>query len=264
MFFPMGRLLSRRWRALPWLGVIGAASWAVVEATESSLGVEQALPNPYAHALLNDVANVTSLALVPALGGTVATLVIRYRRSSPDVRLQIKCVALGGMLSIGVWVLIWVWAVVRPDRFGSGAVATGTLGALLTPVALAVAILRHRLYDIDRLVSRTVSYAVLAAVLGGSYAGGVIGLQTLFPSWGSLAVAGTTLALAAAFNPLRRRLHDLVDRRFNRRHFNAVLVMEGLAARVVAISDTEELVSDLTSVLEQTLAPSTIAIWIRS
>jgi hypothetical protein len=263
MLFPTGRLLSRRWLPLPWLAILGTVSWAVAEATKTTLGVEQALPNPYAHALLNDVANLTGLAVVPALAGTVASLVIRYRRSPVDVRLQIKWVAFGGTLGIGVWLLIWAWWAIRPDTFGSGVVALGTLSVLLTPVALAVAILRHRLYDIDRLVSRTVSYAVLAAVLGGSYAVGVIGLQTLFPSSGSLAVAGTTLALAAAFNPLRRRLHDLMDRRFNRRHFDTVLVLEAFAARVVTVGDTEELSAGLTSVLEQTLAPATIAIWIR-
>jgi hypothetical protein len=74
MLFPTGRLLSRRWVALPWLAVLGTASWAVLEATESTLGVDQTLPNPYQHALLNDIANLTALALVPALGGTVASL----------------------------------------------------------------------------------------------------------------------------------------------------------------------------------------------
>jgi hypothetical protein len=264
ILFPTGSLPSPRWRVLGWLAVIGTVAWATIEASGADLGGDASTPNPFANAGVNTLANVASLTLLPALMGTIASLVIRYRRSSLEVRLQIKWVASGGLLAILVWLAVWAWSVLRPETFDDTAVAIGTVALLITPVALAVAILKHRLYDIDRLVSRTVSYTLLAAVLVGSYALGVIGIQTLIPGSGDLAVAGATLAVAAVFDPLRRRLHDLMDRRFNRRHFDAALVMAAFTARIGTVSDTEELVAGLTTALEQTLAPSSVSLWFRS
>ena len=264
LIFPTGRVPSPRWRLLPWMGVIGVAGWVTIEATEGTLGVEQALQNPYANPGLNRVANLAAIVLLPALIGTIASLIVRYRGAYPEVRQQIKWVALGGLIAIVVWLLIWGMSVFRPDDFGSIAVAVGTLAGLITPVALTVAILRYRLYDIDHLVSRTVSYTVLAVLLAGAYFGGVIGLQTVFPSSGGFAVAGTTLGLAAVFNPLRHRLRDVVDRRFNRQRFDAERVIEGFTSRMSNVTTTDSLSSDLTATLEQTLAPAAIGIWIRT
>lgn len=263
ILFPTGTLPSSRWRVLGWLALIGTMAWAVLEATGDYLGADVSVPNPFANASVNTIANVASVTLLPALIGTIASLVTRYRRSSREARLQIKWVAFGGLVAILVWIMIWVWSVAWPKTFDATAIAIGTVATLITPVALAVAILKHRLYDIERLVSRTVSYALLVAVLAGTYALGVIGMQTLFPWSGNLAVAGTTLVIAAVFNPLRRRLHDLMDRRFNRRHFDAALVMAAFAARIGTVSHTEELAAGLTTVLEQTLAPSSVGLWIR-
>ena len=264
LIFPTGRVPSPRWRVLSWMGIIGVAGWVTLEATEGTLGVEQALPNPYANPGLNRVADLAAIVLLPALIGTIASLIVRYRGASPEVRQQIKLVALGGLIAIVVWILIWGMAVFRPDDFGSILVAVGTLAGLITPVVLTVAILRYRLYDIDHLVSRTVSYSVLAVLLAGAYFGGVIGLQTLFPSSGGFAVAGTTLGLAALFNPLRNHLRDVVDRRFNRQRFDAERVIEGFTSRISNVTTTDSLSSDLTETLEQTLAPASIGIWIRT
>jgi hypothetical protein len=173
-------------------------------------------------------------------------------------------VALGGGLQIAVSLLIWGWATFLPAAFGAEAVALGTLSFLVVPITLGIAILRYRLYDIDRLVSRTVSYAVLIAVLAGLYMGGVIGIQTLFPSSEDLAVAATTLAAAAIFNPLRHRVQDLVDRRFNRSRFDTEFVLEAFAVRISEVTRAESLVSDLTRTLEDTLSPASIGIWIRN
>lgn len=131
-------------------------------------------------------------------------------------------------------------------------------------MALGVAILKYRLYDIDRLVSRTVSYAVLGALLAGVFVAGVIGIQTLFGATDDLAVAGTSLAAAAMFNPLRLRLHGLMDRRFNRRSFDAERVVEAFSARIKSVTDTDDLALDLTTTLEHTLAPASIGMWIRA
>jgi hypothetical protein len=246
------------------MGIIGVAGWVTLEATDGTLGVEQTLPNPYANPGLNRVGNLAAIVLLPVLIGTITSLIVRYRGSSPEVRQQIKWVALGGLIAIVVWLLIWGMAVFRPDDFGTTAAAVGTLAGLVTPVALTVAILRYRLYDIDHLVSRTVSYTVLAVLLAGAYFGGVIGVQTVFPSAEGFAVAGTTLGLAALFNPLRRRLRDAVDRRFNRQRFDAERVIEGFTSRMSNLTTNDTLSIDLTETLEQNLAPASIGIWIRT
>jgi len=264
MIFPAGALPSPRWRILPWLAVIGTAAWMVLEATAQDLGTEQSMPNPYANPGLQAIAEIIGILLLPASIGTIATLVVRYRRSSPDVRQQIKWVALGGVLQVGVWLLVWAWETFSPTTFGADVVAVGTLSLLIVPIALGVAILRYRLYEIDRLVSRTVSYAVLVALLAGVYFGLVIGIQTLFPASEDLAVAGTTLAAAAVFNPLRLRIHDLVDKKFNRRRFDAERVIEAFTARISTVTQAENLSSDLAQVLERTMAPASIGVWIRN
>ena len=264
MIFPTGAVPSPRWRALPVAALVGTVGWMTLEATAPYLGAEESLPNPYPNPGLNRIAELITILLLPVLIATVASLVVRYRRSSAEVRHQIKWVALGGGLQIVFSLLIWGWATFLPAVFGAEAVALGTLSFLIVPITLGIAILRYRLYDIDRLVSRTVSYAVLIAVLAGLYLGGVIGIQTLFPSSEDLAVAGTTLAVAAIFNPLRHRVQDVVDRRFNRRRFDTELVLETFAARISEVTKAENLVSDLTGTLEHTLAPASIGIWIRN
>jgi hypothetical protein len=264
MIFPTGALPSPRWRILPWLAIIGIAGWVTLEAASDVLGLGPVLPNPYANPQLTSVANFVSILLLPALVGTVASLVVRYRWSSPEVRFQIKWAALAGAFQISVWVFVWAVEAFRPQAFGIEVVAVGTLSLIIVPVALSVAISKYRLYDIDRLVSRTVSYAMLAVLLAGVFVGGVIGIQSLFGVTDDLAVAGTTLAAAALFNPLRHRLHDLMDRQFNRSRFDAEHVVEAFSSRINSVTDSDEFASDLSATLESTLAPASIGIWIRA
>lgn len=200
---------------------------------------------------------------LPALIGTVISLVIRYRKSSPDVRLQIKWVAFGGVLQVTVLLLTWAVEEISPTDFPVQAVLMGMLSTLIVPITLGVAILRYRLYDIDHLVSRTVTYAVLSALSAAGYFVGVIGIQTVFPSSGGLAVAATTLGLASLFNPVRRRLQDQMDRRFNRRRFDAERVLQAFSARLRVVNTVDELTSDVVLTLRQTLAPASVAVWIR-
>ncbi len=263
LIFPTGALPSPRWRIMPWLAIAGIAGWVTIEATSEVIGLGPVIPNPYANRQLSQIANPVSLLILPALVGTVASLVVRYRRSSPEVRFQIKWVALAGAFQISVWALVWAFEAFRPAAFGTEAVAVGTLSLIIVPVALGVAISKYRLYDIDRLVSRTVSYAALGVLLAGVFVGGVIGTQALFGVRDDLAVAVTTLAAAALFNPLRRRLHDLMDRQFNRRRFDAERVVEAFSSRINSVTDSNELASDLSATLESTLAPASIGIWIR-
>jgi len=239
------------------------SGWAGLEATGPGIGLENELPNPYANDAIEAIAEVVAILLLPALIGTVGSLLVRYRHSSPEARLQIKWVALGGVLQVAVILFTWAVDLLSPSDFPVQAVLIGMLSTLIVPIALGMAILRFRLYEIDRLVSRTVSYATLGALLAGAFYNGVIGIQALFGASNDLAVAGTTLAVAALFDPLRRRLQLLMDRRFNRRKFEAERVAESFSVRMSSTTDTDELASDLTATLERTLAPASIGIWIR-
>jgi uncharacterized membrane protein YdcZ (DUF606 family) len=207
---------------------------------------------------------VVVLLLIPALIGTIASLVIRYRKASEEVRAQIKWVAVGGFLQIAVGFMLWVAEILPGEDYPIQAVLVGMVSTLIIPFALAVAILKYRLYDIDHLVSRTVSYAVLAGVLGAFFVGGVLGAQAVLGATSDLAVAATTLAVAAIFDPLRRRLHGVMDRRFNRGRFDAERVVEAFTTRMSAVTTTESLSSDLADTVEATLAPESFGIWIRN
>jgi hypothetical protein len=138
---------------------------------------------------------------------------------------------------------------------------------VLVPVAAGIVILRYRLYDIDRLINRTLVYGALTAVLGGVYAAAVLVLGQLFggvstdpPSW---AVAGATLAVAALFQPARHRIQAVVDRRFNRRKYNAAKTVEGFSARLRDEVDLDTLSAELLAVVEQTMQPTTASLWLR-
>jgi len=134
---------------------------------------------------------------------------------------------------------------------------------LLPPVAIGVAVLRYRLYDLDRVVSRTLTYGLLTVLLGLGYAGLVLGLGRLLPEGSSLVVAAATLAAAALFQPLRRRVQQLVDRRFNRRRYDAVRTVDGFAARLRDQVDLDALHGELLSVVDQTMQPTRASLWLR-
>jgi hypothetical protein len=263
MYFPDGELISPRWRTLPWVTVVGFAGWALSEASTSRLGLEGEIPNAYASARLEGIGNALALLILAAVIGTVASLVVRFRDSTPDARLQLKWVAVGGVLQLAVLLGLWMIDILTPGEFPASAAIAGSLSTLIVPITLSVAILRFRLYAIDRIVSRTASYAVLAALLAAGTFGVVIGTQALFGFSNDLVVAGTTLALVAVFNPVRRRLHRIMDQKFNRSAFDAERVTQALAARLQDTTSMDDLVSELESTLQATFAPTTIGIWIR-
>jgi hypothetical protein len=199
--------------------------------------------------------------LVICTGAGVLSLVLRFRRSQGVERQQLKWFTYASALVFLVLAL--------GQLIGEVAVIDVLLGIgfALVPVAAGIAILRYRLYDIDRLINRTLVYGLLTAVLGGGYAGAVLVLGQLFggvtgdpPSW---AVAGVTLAVAALFQPARRRIQALVDRRFNRRKYNTAKTIQAFSTRLRDQVDLDTLSTELLAVVDQTMEPTRASLWLR-
>jgi hypothetical protein len=156
-------------------------------------------------------------------------------------------------------------AVLGGMALGTTVVLTWAIGACVAvlPVAIGAAILRYRLYDLDRIISRTLAYGVLTVLLGGGYAGVVLGLGQLLGRQSSLVVAGATLALAALFQPARRSIQRAVDRRFNRRRYDTAQTITGFSARLRQQIDLDTLTTELLAVVHQTMRPTQVSLWLR-
>ncbi|MEX1133253.1 MAG: hypothetical protein WED83_00230 [Acidimicrobiia bacterium] len=257
LWFPTGDTHSAGWRWVAWVGGAGVvgivAGWAVVILVEAGDSDIDGCTS------IGTCASVIGLVLV--LGAVVAaigSLVVRWVKSEGEERLQMKwLVPAFFVFGLGIFA-----------EFGGfqGSLAANILlpaGLILVPVAIGLAILRYRLYDIDRIVSRTVSYTVLVVLLVAVYAGGVTGLTSLLPDQSQLVVAATTLAVAALFNPVRKRVQVWVDRRFNRSRYDAQRVMDRFAGSLRDRVDTEEVVDGWVGVVSETMQPTAVAVWVR-
>ena len=193
--------------------------------------------------------------------------IYRYRHvSGPVERQQAKWV----MFILGSFMTIIALGVVIPSLFldlpdlwfAAVLLACAPLGIAL-PISIAIAILRYRLYDIDRIISRTLAYGLLTVLLGGGYAAVVLGLGRLLPQGSSLTVAAATLVVAAAFRPARRRIQQAVDRRFNRRGHDAGRIIEAFGTRLRDQVDLDTLTGELLAVVDQTMQPTSASLWLR-
>ncbi|HEX6674242.1 MAG TPA: hypothetical protein VF486_04360 [Actinomycetes bacterium] len=197
--------------------------------------------------------------VVAVVVGTLS-LVVRFRRARGTERQQLRWVALAAVLvSLAILVALAGMGV------GSELViswAAGLCFAVL-PLAIGAAVLRYRLYDLDRIVSRTLAYGLLTVLLGGGYAGAVLGLGQLLGQDSSLVVAAATLAVAAAFQPARRRVQELVDRRFDRRRYDAARTVAAFSARLREELDLDTLSAELLAVVGQTVQPASASLWLR-
>jgi hypothetical protein len=269
LLFPTGRLLSPGWRpvarfatAVYVANVVGYAFAPGPQAfgpLANPLGIE-AFAGAVA-AVLQAVA--VGLGLV-SLVAAVASLVLRLRRAQGVERLQLKWFCYAAALFPIVVGLAIVFPRLGSDRVDGLIV---TLPLLALPVSIGIAVLRYRLYDIDRLINRTLVYALLTATLALTYAAVVLVLGQLFgeaggnpPSW---AVAGATLAVAALFQPLRRRIQQAVDRRFNRRRYDAARTVEAFSTRLRDEVDLDMLSVELLAVVDQTVQPTQASLWLR-
>ena len=205
--------------------------------------------------------------LVLILVGGAVSLVVRRRHSTGVERAQIGWVVLP-LAFLAVSILVTVMVVMVPQLTGAESPGDEAwivvyIAMLTFPLAFGIAVLRYRLYDIDRLISRTVSYGLVTATLIGVYLGAVFVLGSLPPLDGELAVAGATLLAAALFNPLRRRIQNLVDRKFNRSRFDAQLTMEALSRRLASEVNLSALGLELEQVAYQTMQPANVSVWVR-
>ena len=265
LLYPDGHLPSARWRPALWftnaavVATFLAASFLVEP--EPIVGVP---PNPLGIPALGEFINaVFQFVVVPGLLIAIVlgllSLVARYRRGEGVERQQVK-------------VLLWVGAVAviffSVDTQGWGPIWLGSVlnfvFSIFVGAAVTLAILRYRLFEIDRLISRTVTYAVLAGALALVYGVGAVWLPSrIVGEQTPLFVAGSTLAVAALFNPLRRLVMRWVDRRFNRSSYDAELIAEGFAARLRDQVDADRLADDWATVVTKTLQPSGVGVWVR-
>jgi hypothetical protein len=280
LLFPNGRLLSPRWRPVAWM----VAGWIALVAVgnfayppESYLRVEAPVSlNQPAGRILKTIGDLGWLLGTLAIPAAAASLVVRFRRSRRVERQQLKWLAYAAaLLAVGVLGVALVASLeqlgwVRPSSAQPMATVTGAvaiLGLTGLPITAGMAILRYRLYEIDRLINRTLVYGLLSALLAAIYAGLVLGLGQLFgglgaepPSW---AVASATLAVAALFQPARRRIQQAVDRRFNRRKYNASKTIEAFSVRLRDEVDLDALTAELLAVVDQTIQPTRASLWLR-
>jgi len=203
------------------------------------------------------VANLGSLLHTACLPVALVCVVLRFRASRGVERQQLRWVAAGAAGAVAGLLA----GTVLPQQ----TLISGVLYAMVlcVPVAVAVAVLRYRLWDLDRLVSRTVTYALVTALLVMPYLLIVPAAGRLVQGAGSLAVAAATLATAALFQPLRRRVQDLVDRRFNRRRYDAAHTVSGFAARLRDQVDLDALSAELLAVVDHTMQPAAASLWLR-
>jgi hypothetical protein len=264
---PTGSLPSPRWRWWAWIAVAAPLSWQVA----TLLGLETvryppfySIRNPYfvpalaapATAVAFPAVMITLLSVV--VGGV--SLVLRFRRARGVERQQLRWVASAAVVAaVGVPV-----AVAGISIDSAAVVGVALLGsATVLCLAVAAAILRYRLYDLDRIISRTLAYGLLTLLLGGGYALVVLGLGQLLGRDSSLAVAAATLAVAGLFQPLRRRVQGLVDRRFNRRRYDAARTVEAFAVRLRDQVDLDALHAELLAVVDGTMQPTRASLWLR-
>jgi hypothetical protein len=261
---PTGSLPSPRWR---WWARVVVAATALGLLSTLAIPFEppyQSATNPLAvDALAGPLVAVSNVGFaVTGLGVPVAaaSLLVRFRRARGVERQQLRWLALAAALTV-VSALLLVALVPTADPILLGW-ATAACVALL-PLATGAAILRYRLYDLDRIISRTLAYGLLTVLLGLGYAGVVLGLGRLLPKGSSLAVAAATLTVAALFQPARRRIQQAVDRRFNRRRHDAARVIEGFGGRLRDQVDLDTLTAEVLAVVDQTMQPTRASLWLR-
>lgn len=266
LLYPTGSPLGKLGRALMWAAIAAAGIWVVLLALGP--GPLEDFPgrlNPLGWAPVDSARQPLELAqvilvIVGILGG-LASIAVRFRRARGEERAQIKWFFFATVVAVLVLVLTNVLFPLEMERELGAIVWLAAPVAIL--VAMAVAIARYRLFDIDQIVSRTVTYGTVVVLLAAAYAGVVLLLRALLPDQSQVAVAGSTLLVAALFNPLRRRIQGLIDRRFNRSHYDVTRTIDAFSQRLSDAVDLVPLRSELSHLVAQTMQPTSLSVWLR-
>jgi hypothetical protein len=254
LLFPTGRLRTRRWRPAAWFvgGAFGLGTLAVL------VGATRNWSHPFAGFSQGVTPPVLAMLLVlfpAALVVSVTAVVVRFARSVGEERLQLKWFAAAAVLVVAAFTGVILTS-------SAAATVVLNLAFLCLDIAIAVAVLKYRLYEIDRIISRTLAYAIVTGLLIGVYAGVVLLATRVLPFHTPVAVAGATLLAAALFNPLRRRVQRAVDRRFNRARYDADKTIAAFAARLQDAVDLDAVRDDLAGVVHHALEPAHVSVWI--
>ena len=270
LLFPTGQLPSRRWRPVAWTAGAGLAGWVLGNAFAPTLiTADQPVPNPVgvtgAPGKLFTVMALGGAGLIAATGlAAVASLAFRYRQAGTAERAQLKWLLYAAAVIVVAWLaVVPIEAIMGPSDAASNLQNALSSGAVaLVPVAIGIAVLRYRLYDIDRVISRTVAYAIVTGLLVGIYAGLVLLATQVLRLHAPVAVAAATLVAAALFTPVRRRVQQRVDRRFNRVRYDGDRMVEEFAAGLKDAVDLETVRADLAGVVNQALEPAHVSVWV--
>jgi hypothetical protein len=273
--FPDGTLPEGRWHRA---AAVAAVGWLLVGLATSSRGVLVAAGGDVRIQANGDLANpvpgagrvLSVVLIVGTLASWTAWLVFQvpaYRRASGDRRLQLKWLYSGAAiyvaaLVIGVFIASAVLGAVPGWANQSGIGALTTIGTAALPICMGVAVLKYRLYELNRVISRVISYTVITAVLGGVFAGLILLATRVLPVKGSVAVAVATLVIAALFNPLRRRVQRAVDRRFNRARYDGEALIAAFTARLRRTIDLDAVHDDLVGVVHEAFQPTHVSVWL--
>ena len=280
LLFPDGRLPATRWRLVAWWdGLTLATATVGLAFRPGPLAVLPTVANPLAApGMAGRVAGgllAAAMLLVPvAMAASVGSLIVRLRRASGIQRQQLKWFASAAALVAVIAIPALPAQFIAPGRWADAALVVLVIAIVGLPVSAGIAILRYRLYDLGVLLNRTLVYSTVTTVLGAGYAGIVLALGAVLGGGGasgergggnvsSLAVAVATLTVAAMFQPLRRRVQDVVDRRFNRRRYNAQRTVEAFVAQLREQTDLDALVTELLAVVGRTMEPTQVSLWVR-
>ena len=268
--FPDGLLPSGRWRRVAVILVTVGVLWALAA---TAAGAASVAGHPVVIDAGGTLANkttgltaalqsVSAIGVLASLAAWLAVQVPRYRRASYERRQQLKWLYSGA----AVFVVSLFLAVLTSGGPSAWDLAVNDVispvGFAVLPVCTGVAVLKYRLYSIDRIISRVISYAVISAVLAGVFAGLVLLATQVLPFHTPVGVAVATLAAAALFNPLRRRVQRAVDRRFNRSRYNAEAVIAGFTARLRGTVDLDAVRDDLAAAVDQAFEPVHVSVWL--
>jgi hypothetical protein len=269
LLFPTGHVPSPRWRPVARFGLVGIClttiGSAMVAGPLDSIGVDNPFGVPLSHPLVDIVGGLDAISGLLLFTLTAVSVISRYRHGTPLERLQLRWFAFPAVVGI---VLLGMSSVVNVGPVSDAAWIGMLICLALLPIAIGIAILRHRLFDIDLVIKRTISYAVLSVLLIGLEVAGILvleGLLTLVIEGQSqaLAIALSTLAVATLFQPARRRIQRWVDLRFDRNRYDAARVVAGFSTRLRDSIDLEAVRAELTATAITALRPSSAEIWLR-